>query len=150
MKEKTPLGKKWLFAFGGFAAGILNGLLGAGGGTIAVPVFRKSGLKEADCHATSVAVILPLCLLSAVLYLFRGDVTVGDALPLSALDARRFGYRRMAAPQMQLRLAAKGFRPSHAVGPPGGCCFERLASHGCCRTGLRGHWGAMGWAAAGS
>ena len=81
MKEKTPFGKNWLFAFGGFAAGILNGLLGAGGGTIAVPVFRTSGLKEADCHATSVAVILPLCLLSAVLYLFRGDVTVGDALP---------------------------------------------------------------------
>ncbi len=81
MKEKPFTMQNMLFAFAGFAAGILNGLLGAGGGTIAVPIFRKSGMKEADCHATSVAVILPLCLLSAGFYLFRGDVSISDALP---------------------------------------------------------------------
>ena len=81
MKGKHPAFSRLLFVLGGAAAGILNGLLGAGGGTAAVPVFRKSGLEEAPCHATSVAVILPLCVLSAGIYLYRGDVTLADALP---------------------------------------------------------------------
>lgn len=72
---------KILTALGGFGAGLANGLLGAGGGMVLVPLLRKSGLEETQAHATSVAVIFPLCLLSAFLYLFRGDVTLSDALP---------------------------------------------------------------------
>ncbi len=70
-----------LSSLGGLACGVANGLLGAGGGMVAVPMLQKSGLSEVKSHATSVAVILPLCLLSAVFYLIRGDVTLGDALP---------------------------------------------------------------------
>lgn len=73
--------KKWLTAAGGFCAGIANGLLGAGGGMIVVPMLKKSGLSAVSSHATSVAVILPICVLSASLYLLRGSVTVGQALP---------------------------------------------------------------------
>ena len=73
--------KKFLTSLGGFAAGIANGLLGAGGGMVVVPMLNKSGLKTVNSHATSVAVILPICILSSALYLWRGSVTVGQALP---------------------------------------------------------------------
>jgi hypothetical protein len=73
--------KKFLHAAGGFCAGIANGLLGAGGGMIVVPMLIKSGLPIVKSHATSVAVILPICVLSASLYVRRGSVTLGQALP---------------------------------------------------------------------
>lgn len=65
----------------GSAAGFINGLLGSGGGMIAVPALRTQGLEPQKAHATSIAVISPMCLLSAAIYLFRGDVCITDALP---------------------------------------------------------------------
>lgn len=65
---------------GGLIAGFANGLLGAGGGMLAVPALQKSGLGRKEAHANSVAVIMPLSLFSAVLYLVNGSVTVSDAL----------------------------------------------------------------------
>lgn len=73
--------KRAFHAFGGFCAGIANGLLGAGGGMVIVPMLKRSGLSTVNSHATSVAVILPICVLSAGLYLYRGSVTIGQALP---------------------------------------------------------------------
>lgn len=64
----------------GFLVGIVNGLLGAGGGMIAVPALKKLGLSAKDAHRNAVAVILPLAVFSAVLYMFRGNVSVSDAL----------------------------------------------------------------------
>lgn len=65
----------------GFLIGLINGFLGAGGGMIAVPALKKSGLSQKEAHENAVAVILPLTLLSAALYLYRGSVTFSDALP---------------------------------------------------------------------
>ena len=56
----------------GFLIGIINGLLGAGGGMIAVPALKKLGMEQKDAHRNAVAVILPLSVLSAVLYILRG------------------------------------------------------------------------------
>lgn len=42
------------------------------------------GLGQRKAFATSVAVILPLCVLSAAIYLFRGGVEVLPALPYLA------------------------------------------------------------------
>ncbi|MBO5852558.1 MAG: sulfite exporter TauE/SafE family protein [Clostridia bacterium] len=64
----------------GFLIGIINGLLGAGGGMIAVPALKKLGMSQKDAHRNAVAVILPLSVLSAVLYILRGNVTVADTL----------------------------------------------------------------------
>lgn len=64
----------------GFFIGIINGLLGAGGGMIAVPALKKLGMDQKDAHRNAVAVILPLSVFSACLYLFRGNVTVTDTL----------------------------------------------------------------------
>lgn len=65
----------------GFTAGLLNGLLGAGGGMIIVPMLEKNGLKPAQAHATSIAVIVPLCMLSAAIYLYGKSLGFNDALP---------------------------------------------------------------------
>lgn len=63
----------------GLAVGIVNGLLGAGGGIIAVPLLRKMGLERKASHANAVAVILPITALSAAIYLLRGYVSLNDA-----------------------------------------------------------------------
>ena len=73
--------KKWIASLGGLVAGTFNGLLGAGGGMIIVPVLGKTGLKPQKAHATSVCVILPICIVSSILYLTSGRVQISDAAP---------------------------------------------------------------------
>jgi uncharacterized membrane protein YfcA len=65
----------------GFIAGVLNGLLGAGGGMVIVPILEKNGLKPANAHATSIAVILPLCIVSVLIYIQKNSFNVNEALP---------------------------------------------------------------------
>ncbi len=48
---------------------------------IAVPALKASGMSQKEAHENAVAVILPLTVLSAVLYIVRGSVTLPDALP---------------------------------------------------------------------
>lgn len=69
-----------LTALLGTLTGIVNGMLGAGGGMIAVPALRKLGLDKKDSHANAVAVILPLAVFSAALYLYEGRVALTDPL----------------------------------------------------------------------
>lgn len=78
MKKKKHRLKALL---GGFAAGFVNGMLGAGGGMLAVPALKGCGLDRKESHANSVAVIMPLSLFSAILYLSAGNVAFTDALP---------------------------------------------------------------------
>ena len=66
---------------GGLLTGAVNGLLGAGGGMLAVPILKKQGLKTKQAHASSVAVILPLSAFSAAMYLLNGKVEIFDAVP---------------------------------------------------------------------
>ena len=49
---------------------------------ILVPLLtRKCGLKQRHAFATSVAIILPLCILSSIIYYFRGGLDLITALP---------------------------------------------------------------------
>ncbi len=64
----------------GFAAGLLNGLLGAGGGTVIVPMLEKCGLPPQRAHATSIAVIVPLCALSTFFYLRSGAFSLRELI----------------------------------------------------------------------
>lgn len=49
----------------GVAAGIVNGLLGAGGGMILVPLLTMLGvLGEQDIFPASVGIIFPICIVS--------------------------------------------------------------------------------------
>lgn len=60
---------------------MINGLLGIGGGMLIVPILRKYGLDQHSTHATSVCIVLPVCIVSAIIYIIKGKVTVYDALP---------------------------------------------------------------------
>ncbi len=72
-------------ALAGGAAGLVNGFFGGGGGMVLVPLLTgRCGLDQRRAFATSVAVILPLCLLSSVIYFFRGGLDVTVALPYLA------------------------------------------------------------------
>ena len=67
--------------FSGIAVGVVNGLMGAGGGMIAVPLLKKTGLDQRKAQANAIAVILPISVVSCVMYLIRGSVSFADALP---------------------------------------------------------------------
>ena len=80
MKKNSSKGI-W-YALAGGAAGVVNGFFGGGGGMILVPLLAgKCGLDQRKSFATSVAVIAPLCALSAGIYWFRGDLDLAAALP---------------------------------------------------------------------
>ena len=73
---------KWRYAVAGGLAGIANGFFGGGGGSVFVPLLTGfCKLDQRKAFATSVAVILPLCALSAGIYLFRGGLDATAALP---------------------------------------------------------------------
>lgn len=76
----------WLApAVAGGLAGIANGFFGGGGGMVLVPLLTaRCGLDQRRAFATSVAIILPLCVLSSVIYLFRGGLDLAVALPYLA------------------------------------------------------------------
>ena len=64
----------------GITVGIVNSLLGAGGGMISVPAMKKIGLSQKKAQATTLAVILPLTIISAIIYLLNGEFSISDAL----------------------------------------------------------------------
>ena len=69
----------WIkFVVAGTLAGILNGLFGAGGGLVLVPLLIGwAKLEEKQAFATSVAIILPLSVASYLLFCTNG----GDVWP---------------------------------------------------------------------
>lgn len=79
------------FMAGGAAIGALNGLLGGGGGMVAVPLLRKTGLPALKAHATAIAVIAPASALSGAVYLFVGSVPSAVLLP-AALGVALGGF----------------------------------------------------------
>ena len=82
----------------GGLAGLLNGLFGAGGGLVLVPLFISwFHIEEKQAFATSIAVILPLSLTSYILFQIQGGDVWRDALPYllggivgGAISARLF------------------------------------------------------------
>ncbi len=58
--------------FKGTLVGFLNGFFGSGGGVLAVPIFEKDGAEPNEAHATSVAFIFTLSLVTAFFYGFSG------------------------------------------------------------------------------
>ena len=64
----------------GIPIGALNILLGAGGGMIAVPALKKGGLNQKQAQANAVAVILPLTIISLIIYTKKEYVNFFDSL----------------------------------------------------------------------
>lgn len=59
--------------FQGGIIGLLNGFFGSGGGVLAVPVLERD-CSANEAHATSVALIFILSLVTAVFYGFSGNL----------------------------------------------------------------------------
>ena len=57
--------KKYGVAIAGLCAGAVNGLFGAGGGMVLVPLLTKlTDLEEQEVFPSSVSIILPICFVS--------------------------------------------------------------------------------------
>jgi uncharacterized membrane protein YfcA len=65
----------------GVLVGLANSLFGGGGGMLAVPLLGKTGLNEKQSHATAILVILPVSLLSFLLYAFKGYAQFSVLIP---------------------------------------------------------------------
>ena len=74
--------KRNIYLLGGALAGTINGLFGGGGGIPFVLLTTKCGtLEQKKALATCVAVIFPLCAVSAAVYFYRTDIPLAAALP---------------------------------------------------------------------
>lgn len=80
------MGKKGLISLAiGAVTGFANGLFGSGGGTIVVPAMEKLLKAEPHkAHATAIAVILPLSVLSMFIYLNSGNINWINIIMVSA------------------------------------------------------------------
>ncbi len=59
----------------GALIGLVNGFFGGGGGMLCVPILEKIiGLESKKAHATTLCVILPLCMVSALVYIYNNNI----------------------------------------------------------------------------
>ena len=66
----------------GSCAGAVNGLLGAGGGMVLVPLLSLlTDLEDREIFSASIAVILPICVISLITTGSVGATAFRDALP---------------------------------------------------------------------
>lgn len=95
----------------GIGIGLVNGVFGAGGGMIAVPVLKSNGLDQKQAHANAVAVILPISIVSTIMYLAKGNMTLGDSLafiPTGLIGSviATFALQKFSNPLLQKMFAA--------------------------------------------
>ena len=78
--EKSK-GKIWKLGICGCAVGIANSVFGGGGGMLAVPLLEKTGMTSQRAHATAILVILPVSLLTFILYAIKGIYDFSVLIP---------------------------------------------------------------------
>ena len=77
-KKGEKVKRNFFLFFVGGLIGVINGFFGGGGGTVGVPVLEKFlKLENKKAHATCIAVILPLSIVSAGVYVFSGAIESG-------------------------------------------------------------------------
>lgn len=102
MKTKTI----W-YVLAGAGAGILAGFLGLGGGLILVPMMvGLLSFTAYNAHGTSLAIIIPIALVSTAVYALRGDVdwtlvtTIGSGSVIGVIGGAKL---MMKVPAQRLR-----------------------------------------------
>lgn len=75
MKSKS---KKTILTIGsGIFVGVVNGLLGAGGGMLVVPIYEHLySVPSKKAHATAILTILPISAISAIGYIAKGAIKI--------------------------------------------------------------------------
>ena len=78
--------KNWIgTGISGLSAGILNGLFGAGGGMVLVPLMEKlTDLEESQLFGSAVMILFPLCVISLLFADGWKDFSFLQALPYLA------------------------------------------------------------------
>ena len=72
----------------GICAGAVNGLFGAGGGMVLVPLLSLwTALEDREIFSASIAIILPLCIVSLTATAMTGTVAWSASLPYLAGSA---------------------------------------------------------------
>ena len=72
----------WKCLLAGLAAGFVNGFFGAGGGMVLVPLLIwLVGLPDKLAFSSAISIILPLCVVSLVIYGRHDMLPPSDALP---------------------------------------------------------------------
>lgn len=64
----------------GIISGFVNGLLGTGGGILLVVVSELCGVKPKTAHATALSIVLPLTIVSVVMYFKSGNLQIVPAI----------------------------------------------------------------------
>ena len=74
--------KLWKTATAGALAGAVNGLFGAGGGMVLVPLLTwMTDIPEEEIFPSSVSIILPICVVSLSIGAFSSGIPFAEALP---------------------------------------------------------------------
>lgn len=70
------------YGLSGAAAGLINGIFGAGGGMVLVPLLIRFGrLEDKKAFSSAICIILPMCLVSLYVYWTRQIFPFCEALP---------------------------------------------------------------------
>ena len=81
--SKNKKNNVWLAVLTGGAAGVANGLFGGGGGMLVVPMLSNLLKYESKkAHATAILIILPLSIVSGLLYFLFGNVDFNTGIPV--------------------------------------------------------------------
>ena len=92
--------RKFRLILAGACAGIINGLFGGGGGTVLVPLLTLlTDLRDRDIFSSSVAIILPICLVTLTATILTVPVPWRSSLPyligsgIGGYTSVRFGHQ---------------------------------------------------------
>lgn len=78
MKIKAKFG----MILAGLCAGAVNGLLGAGGGMLLIPLLMSlTDLSDKEIFPASISIILPICLVSLGVTALDGDIPWAQSVP---------------------------------------------------------------------
>lgn len=83
----------------GLSAGIASGLFGVGGGIVMVPLLTMfAGLSQHHAHATSLAAIVPIAIVAALVFVGAGEIDypIAGLLAAGSLVGAPLGARLMA------------------------------------------------------
>lgn len=80
--KKIKNNKNLMRILTGSVAGIANGLFGGGGGMIVVPMLNfLLKYENKHSHATALLIILPLSIVSGLLYTIFGNFNINSGVP---------------------------------------------------------------------
>ena len=83
-----------IFLLIGLFGGVVNGLFGAGAGLLLVPMIKKvEGVEDKVAHATTLACVMMMCVVSSVVFWVNNQVELSVLLPclLGSLVGSVFG-----------------------------------------------------------